>query len=85
MNKALGIGALIVVAIITIAFILHGNARYAAGVADERATANATGAAAGNESAKQLERNAHETRKLSDSDIDPGLSKLGIMRNATDY
>ena len=85
MNKALGIAGVVLIVAFGLAFWLHGNARYAEGIAYERAAHSATTAAAKNESLKRLERIADDTRRLSDADVDASLSDLGIMRQPTDY
>lgn len=84
MNKALGIAALVIIAVLSLAIWLHGNARYAEGKADAKNDCNVTATTAATESAKQLEKTVNETSTMSDSDIDADLRSLGIMRQPAD-
>lgn len=84
MNKVLGVSALVIMAALGLAIWLHGNARFDAGEKSclaEQATASVT---AGNDTAKNLERRAHETHNMDDGDVDRDLHDLGIMRDAND-
>lgn len=85
MNKALGIAGVVVLAVIGLAFWMHGNARFAEGKASCIAAANAKAAEAAKESAKDLEKTHNETQKMSPAAIDAELARLGIMRSDTDY
>ena len=84
MNKAFGVFMLVIAAGLGLAIWLHGNARFDAGKKSclaDHATAAVT---AGNEAAADLEKTEHETRNMSDDDVDRDLRNLGIMRDAND-
>ena len=85
MTKTLGIAGLAFVAVIGLTVWLHGNARYAEGMASCAAEANAKAAEAARESAKDLERIQNETDKMSSDIVNAELSRLGIMRRDSDY
>ena len=85
MNKALGIAGLVVLAVIGLAFWMHGNARFAEGKASCIAETNAKAAEEAKESAKDLEKTQNETQKMSPAAIDNDLRNLGIMRPDADY
>lgn len=85
MNKVLGVAAFVFVVIVGLAFTLHGNARYAEGVASANAAHSNAGVEAAENSRKNLEKTQRETNFMSDTDIDADLYKLGIMRSESDY
>lgn len=85
MNKILGIAALTIIAALGLTVWLHGNARYAEGKADCVAEQATIATDAANNATKNLEKRRNETNRLSDADVDAGLSDLGIMRQPTDY
>jgi len=65
---------------LALAIWLHGNARFAEGKADTVATQAVAGVKAGNKAAADLEKVDHETRNMSDDDVDRDLCRLGIVR-----
>lgn len=84
MNKALGIGAAVLVGLFALAFWFYGNARYDTGVATCKADTATTTTTAATESARGLERVQNETAKMSPDAIDADLAALGILRADTD-
>lgn len=85
MNKYLIIGIAIIVGISGYAINRYGQARFDAGYLQ----ANNENLKASNDTSikdsNDKERVQDETNNMSDSDIDIDLSKLGIMRQPTDY
>lgn len=85
MNKVLGIGGVVVLAIFVLLIILHGNARYSEGK-KTRETTQATAATKGViEAAKEMEKAKDEAERILDDDLDHRGIDLGIMRKPNDY
>lgn len=80
MNKYLGIALAVILAAISFAIWLHGNARFSEGKAGTVAKQVVAGTKAANKAAADLEKVDHETRNMSDDDVDRDLRDLGIMR-----
>ena len=80
MNKVLGIAALVIIIAFGLTVRWYGNARYDAGELSCKADAATAAITAGSESAKQLDKVTNETARMSDTDVDADLVRLGIMR-----